>query len=53
MTTDPVHADPSPWAPSAPSATKTVDPAFGLLRVVFTVLPVVFGLDKFVGVLTD
>jgi hypothetical protein len=27
--------------------------AFALLRIVFTVAPILFGLDKFVGVLTD
>ena len=39
----------------APSAVRT-DPAyqaFLLLRTAFTVAPVVFGLDKFVGALTD
>jgi hypothetical protein len=32
---------------------SAVHQAFWLLRVGFTVLPVVFGLDKFAGVLTD
>jgi len=39
----------------APSAVRT-DPAyqaFLLLRTAFTVAPIVFGLDKFVGALTD
>lgn len=42
---------------TAPStATRTgvgAERAFQLLRTVFTVAPIVFGLDKFVGLLTD
>src|SRR6476619_3693314 len=40
----------------APSRIMTSDPAdqaFLLLRTVFTVAPIVFGLDKFANVLTD
>jgi len=32
---------------------RAADQAFALLRTVFTVAPILFGLDKFVGVLTD
>jgi hypothetical protein len=32
---------------------RSADQAFRLLRTVFTVAPILFGLDKFVGVLTD
>jgi hypothetical protein len=43
-------------APVSERATLTSDPAaqaFLLLRVAFTVAPILFGLDKFAGVLTD
>jgi hypothetical protein len=43
-------------APVAGRATLTADPAaqaYLLLRVAFTVAPILFGLDKFAGVLTD
>ena len=43
-------------APFPERATLTPDPAaqaFLLLRVVFALAPVLFGLDKFAGVLTD
>ena len=43
-------------APAAERATITRDPAaqaFLLLRVAFTVAPILFGLDKFANVLTD
>lgn len=43
-TTDP------PTEVDSPSATRQ---AFLLLRTVFTVAPILFGLDKFVGLLTD
>ncbi|XVU28478.1 hypothetical protein ACQPZJ_15945 [Actinoplanes sp. CA-054009] len=33
--------------------TRTVNQAFLLLRTVFTVAPILFGLDKFVNLLTD
>jgi uncharacterized membrane protein YphA (DoxX/SURF4 family) len=40
--------------PSTRSATRTgADQAFVLLRTVFTVAPIAFGLDKFFGVLTN
>lgn len=32
---------------------RGADRAFGLLRVIFTVAPIAFGLDKFAGVLTN
>jgi hypothetical protein len=32
---------------------RSADQAFTLLRTVFTVAPILFGLDKFTGVLTD
>jgi hypothetical protein len=35
------------------SAGPAADQAFALLRTVFTVAPIVFGLDKFVGLLAD
>ncbi len=41
---------------SAPRPGRWADPAFQafvLLRVLYTVVPIVFGLDKFVNVLTD
>jgi hypothetical protein len=41
-------------APKRPQATQTgADQAFVLLRTVFTVAPIAFGLDKFFGVLTN
>lgn len=52
-------SSPSPSKPPAsrPSSAASEDPgarqARLLLRTVFTVAPVLFGLDKFVGVLTD
>ena len=41
--------------PSAPSAAPVAgaEQAFLLLRTVFTVAPILFGLDKFAGLLTD
>lgn len=35
------------------AATRGEDQAFLLLRTVFTVAPILFGLDKFAGLLTD
>lgn len=32
---------------------RSADQAFALLRTVFTVAPILFGLDKFIGVLTE
>ena len=39
--------------PSRIMTTDPADQAFFLLRTVFTVAPVVFGLDKFANILTD
>ena len=45
-----IHRDPS----TAPLATASASrEAFLLLRSVFTVAPILFGLDKFFGLLTD
>lgn len=40
-------------APSAGTSSPAGRQAFLLLRTVFTVAPILFGLDKFVGLLTD
>jgi hypothetical protein len=40
-------------APSADTSAPAAHQAFLLLRTVFTVAPILFGLDKFVGLLTD
>ena len=40
-------------APSAAGSGAAAHQAFLLLRTVFTVAPVLFGLDKFLGLLTD
>jgi len=40
-------------APSTNSRSPAAHQAFLLLRTVFTVAPILFGLDKFVGLLTD
>ena len=37
----------------APSSSIGAERAFTLLRTVFTIAPIAFGLDKFVGLLTD
>jgi len=37
----------------APGTRTAADRAFILLRTVFTIAPITFGLDKFAGVLTD
>jgi len=47
--TDTVHREPAVTEASPVGATR----AFLLLRTVFTVAPIVFGLDKFVGLLTN
>ncbi len=47
--TDTVHQEPAVTEASPLGATR----AFVLLRTVFTVAPIVFGLDKFVGLLTN
>lgn len=46
------HRD-GPAAPADHSSEPRVHQAFLLLRTVFTVAPVLFGLDKFLGLLTD
>ena len=38
---------------TTPTRTSSADQAFVLLRTVFTVAPILFGLDKFFGVLTE
>ncbi|KQY64273.1 DoxX family membrane protein [Nocardioides sp. Root140] len=48
MTTQQSPAPTSQWATNSP-----VEQAFFLLRTVFTIAPIVFGLDKFAGLLTD
>jgi uncharacterized membrane protein YphA (DoxX/SURF4 family) len=40
-------------APKRPPTRTGADQAFLLLRTVFTIAPIVFGLDKFFGVLTN
>ena len=40
-------------APSADTSSPAAHQAFRLLRTVFTVAPILFGLDKFFGLLTD
>jgi hypothetical protein len=40
-------------APPADTSSPAARQAFLLLRTVFTVAPILFGLDKFVGLLTD
>ena len=44
---------PDATAPSAATGSPGARQAFLLLRTVFTVAPILFGLDKFVGLLTD
>jgi hypothetical protein len=46
------HRD-TPAPPAGISSIPAARQAFQLLRTVFTVAPVLFGLDKFLGVLTD
>lgn len=43
----------TPLTTSTPSAPRDAREAFLLLRTVFTIAPIAFGLDKFFGVLTD
>ncbi len=47
-----IHRDPSA-SPAGIDPTPAARQAFLLLRTVFTVAPVLFGLDKFFGLLTD
>ncbi len=42
-----------PFAPVAKLSADPVAQAFLLLRIAFTVAPILFGLDKFAGILTD
>jgi uncharacterized membrane protein YphA (DoxX/SURF4 family) len=48
-----VTTHPAAPAPSAATSSPGTRQAFLLLRTVFTVAPILFGLDKFVGLLTD
>jgi len=48
-----VTTHPDAPAPSAATGSPGSHQAFLLLRTVFTVAPILFGLDKFVGLLTD
>jgi hypothetical protein len=54
-----IHIHRSPAAASPPPSTRPPTAAVGtheaflLLRTVFTVAPILFGLDKFLGLLTD
>ncbi|RYU10826.1 hypothetical protein [Nocardioides iriomotensis] len=48
------HTDiPQSSSTTAVGASRGADQAFLLLRTVFTVAPIAFGLDKFAGLLTD
>src|SRR3546814_5772644 len=42
-----------PGTTTPADASRAADHAFMLLRTVFTVAPIAFGLDKFAGLLTD
>lgn len=53
MTHLPFHATRSTTGEAGATRTAPADQAFLLLRTVFAVAPVVFGLDKFLGVLTN
>ncbi len=56
MTATPVQQPTSSRAPTGVAGLLAADPArqaFWLLRTVFTVAPIVFGLDKFANVLVD
>lgn len=48
-----IHIHHSTASTHPPTATGGAHEAFVLLRIVFTVAPVLFGLDKFLGLLTD
>src|ERR687890_1466131 len=51
-----LHSDRTRTGRTSPSSTTLTDPAyqaFAMLRTVFTVAPIVFGLDKFTNLLTD
>jgi len=49
----PSTSHPSPVARSTARAADPADQAFLMLRTVFTVAPIAFGLDKFVNLLVD
>lgn len=53
MTTAPTSPGTSSRSTSLADADRGADAAFLLLRSVFTVAPIAFGLDKFVELLTD
>src|ERR687890_2757785 len=51
-----LHSDRTRTGRTSPSSTTLTDPAyqaFAMLRTVFTVAPIVFGLDKATNLLTD
>ena len=48
-----LHRPAGPRTGTADPADRAADRAYLLLRTVFTVAPILFGLDKFAGVLTD
>jgi hypothetical protein len=47
-----IHRD-SPTAPTGARTASAPREAFLLLRSIFTIAPILFGLDKFLGLLTD
>src|SRR5688500_16159497 len=53
MSTVPAALRPSPVPASTALRRDPVAQAYMLLRIAFTVAPILFGLDKFAGVLTD
>jgi len=53
MTTIAAALRPIPFPPANVLRSDPAAQAFSLLRVAFTVAPILFGLDKFAGVLTD
>ncbi len=53
MSTVPAALRPSPIPTSTALRSDPVAQAFLLLRIAFTVAPILFGIDKFAGVLTD
>jgi hypothetical protein len=53
MSTVPAALRPTPLPAASTLRGDPVAQAFMLLRIAFTVAPILFGLDKFVGVLTD
>ena len=53
MSTVPTALRPSPVPASTTLRSDPAAQAFMLLRIAFTVAPILFGIDKFAGVLTD